>query len=402
MGNAVHVDGIGTDRLALTFISAARSYWLSVFPHACRELRSWRARAQAIPDPGLRALALATHGDKRANLEGAAAFATFVAPPRRRDAVRALVAYQATFDYLDNLSEQPSDDPISHGRQLNSALLMAIAARGPCAYTDCHVYREHGEDGGYLQALIATCRTAVTALPSFATIAGLLRSSSERVIAYQSLNHGDGDGRYSSFERWARKQGKSHAQLHWWELGAAAGSTLDVLALIAAATDPQLELNVAESLRATYFPWIGALHSLLDSLADREEDATSGMRGLIDYYTTPREAAERMSLIATEGMSRARELPGGSSHALMLAAMTSFYLCELSRSSSPHARLAIPAVLEAMGALARPSMLILSTRRTCGRISGRFTERTTTTEQTPRLAAHRNKHRMLESAHPLS
>jgi tetraprenyl-beta-curcumene synthase len=385
---------IGTDGALPALAGAARSYWLGVFPDACREVRVWRERARAIPDPALRDIALRAHGEKRGNLEGAAAFAAFARPAGRHAAVRAMVAYQTMFDYLDDLSEEPCEDPIANGRRLNGALLAAIAPGEP--HHDYYSQSPGGEDGGYLHALIATCRTALTALPSFVTIAELARAATERVITYQSLNHGDGDGRHDSFERWARHSGKAHARLRWWETGAAAGSTLDLFALMAAATEPALDPGVARTLGAAYFPWVGALHSLLDSLADRTEDLATGRRGLIDYYRSPDEAAERMATIAGEAMRQVRELPGGRGHALIVAAMTSFYLCDLSMSSSPHARLATPGVLEAMGRLAPPTMLILSARRTAGRASGRLT-----TYLTTRWALYRalgqNRHPLLES-----
>ncbi len=359
---------IGTEGALPTLAGAARSYWLGVFPDACREVRIWRARAQEIPDPALRRIALQAHSEKRGNLEGAAAFAAFVQPAGRHAAVRAAVAYQTMFDYLDDLSEEPSENPIADGRQLNGALLAAIAPSEP--HHDYYPQRLRNEDGGYLHALIGACRTALTALPSFTTVAELALGATERVVTYQSLNHGDGNGRHDSFERWARASGMAHARLRWWETGAAAGSTLDLFALIAAAADPALDPGVARMLGAAYFPWVGALHSLLDSLADRAEDLATGKRGLIDYYHSPEEAADRMAEIASEAMSHVSELPDGYSHTLIVAAMTSFYLCDLSTSSSPHARLATPAVLEAMGRLARPTMLILNARRTAGRITG--------------------------------
>lgn len=361
---------IGTDGALPTLSGAARSYWLGVFPEACREVRIWRARAQEIPDPALRRIALRAHSEKRGNLEGAAAFAAFVQPAGRPAAVRAVVAYQTMFDYLDDLSEEPSESPIADGCRLNGALLAAIAPERP--HHDYYPHRRRSEDGGYLLALIGACRSALSALPSFATIAGLAHEATERVVTYQSLNHGDGNGRHDSFERWARASGKEHARLRWWETGAAAGSTLDLFALIAAAADPALDPGVARMLGTAYFPWVGALHSLLDSLADRVEDLATGKRGLIDYYGSPDEAAERIATIAGEAMNRVNELPGGRSHTLIVAAMTSFYLCDLSTSSSPHAHLATPAILEAMGRLARPTMLILGTRRTVGRITGRL------------------------------
>ena len=352
-------------------VGAARSYWLSVFPNACREARAWRMRASTIPDPALRRLALETHGGKRGNLEGAAAFAAFVRPAGRHATVRALIAYQAIFDYLDTLAEQPSDDPITNGRRLNRALLAAIAPDEP--HVDYYAHRQRGDDGGYLAALIEACREALQALPSFAAIAEPVRRATERVVVYQSLNHGDGHGRHDAFDRWARSTGGAYLRLRWWETGAAAGSTLDLFALIAAASDPALEPGVAEALGMAYFPWVGALHSLLDSLADREEDAATGRRGLIDYYSSPDEAARRIATIASEAMSRVGELPGGHNHALIVAAMTSFYLCDLSTSSSPYARLAVPLVLEAMGRLAGPTMFILSTRRSASRVTNRLT-----------------------------
>ena len=349
----------------------ASSYWLSVFPDACREVRAWRTRASEIPDPVLRALALEAHCEKRGNLEGAAAFAAFAQPPNRRAAVRTLVAYQTMFDYLDTLSEQPHDDPIANGRRLHCALLAAIAPDEP--HVDYYALLRHDDDGGYLRELIRACRTALTTLPSFATIAEPVWSATERVVAYQSLNHGDRDGRHDSFDVWARRGAHAYPELRWWELGAAAASTLGVFALIAAAAKPMLESDIADAIEQAYYPWTGALTSLLDSLADRDEDANTGMRGLIDYYASPEEAAGRMQTIATEAMRRARALPEGHNHALIVAAMTSSYLCDLSMSS-PYARVAAPPVLEAMGSLATPTMLVLGARRTAGNAAARLLE----------------------------
>jgi len=382
---------IRTDGALPALAGAAVSYWLCVFPDACQEIRAWHVRASKIPDPTLRRLALEAYRDKRENLEGAAAFAAFVQPPNRRVVVRALMAYQAIFDYLDNLSEQPSDDPITNAGQLNSALLAAITPDEP--YIDYYSHRPSSNDGGYLLALIETCRAALRTLPSFAAIATPIRRATERVVVYQSLNHGDGDGRHDFFDNWAQREAHAYPKLRWWETGAAAASTLGVLALIAAAANPSLVPDAAGAIERAYFPWTGALTSLLDSLADREEDAITGMRGLIDYYASPEEAARRMQIIAIEAMGRAMALPEGHSHALILAAMTSFYLCDLSTSSSPYARLAVPLVLEAMGRLAGPTMFILGARRSAGRVTSRLTGYLSLRQTAQRAA----RHQILES-----
>jgi tetraprenyl-beta-curcumene synthase len=374
-GRAAGVDRrIATGGALPTFASSAASYWLSVFPYARREICGWRARARRIPDPGLRRLAIETHSGKHRNLEGAAAFAAFVPTSQRRAAVRGLVAYQALFDYLDTLAEQPTDDPIAGGRRLNRALLVATVPSEPHADYYAHLRRDGdvGADGGYLHTLIATSRAALVSLPSFAAVADLAAGASERVGAYQSLNHGDGNGRHDAFDRWARKIATGQPRLRWWETGAAAGSTLDLLALIAAASEPGLEPELARELAAAYFPWVGALHSLLDSVVDREDDQASGRRGLIDYYGSPEEAAERISTIATEAVRRTAGLPGGWRHTLVVAAMTGFYASDLARCPSPYARLAAPAALEAMGVLARPTMLVFGARLTAARASRRL------------------------------
>ena len=49
-------------------------YWLTIWPIARHALNRWRLWAATIPDPQLRALALATHHNEHLNAEGAAIF----------------------------------------------------------------------------------------------------------------------------------------------------------------------------------------------------------------------------------------------------------------------------------------------------------------------------------------
>ena len=65
------------------FTAAAARYWLGVFPVVRSAQRRLLARAEAIPDPRLRADALASHRDKGSNSEGLAALAVLAARPRR-------------------------------------------------------------------------------------------------------------------------------------------------------------------------------------------------------------------------------------------------------------------------------------------------------------------------------
>jgi tetraprenyl-beta-curcumene synthase len=347
---------------------ATRRYWLSVFPRVAYEVRSRRVLATRIPDPALRSFALEAIDRKRGNLEGAAAFASLVPRTARPSVVKALVACQAICDYLDLLSEQPTHDPVANGYRLHEALIVATTPGEP--HRDYYAYNAHGEDGGYLRALVDAARAALSTLPSIASIGEPMRRATERVAVYQSFNHGDANGSYEPFERWAAQSVNGHTELRSWEMAAAAGSTLTVFALIAGAAERRLCPSAASEIENAYFPWIGALHSLLDSLVDHEEDIALEGRALVDYYSSPIHAAARMGMIAGEAVRRAEKLPDGRGHALIVAAMASFYMCELRDSTSIHARVVAPNVLEAIGGLATPTMVILGARRSLRSLAG--------------------------------
>jgi tetraprenyl-beta-curcumene synthase len=354
---------------AADFFCTARRYWLGVFPRVAREVCRRRTLATRIPNPALRRLALEALDRKRDNLEGAAAFAALAPRVSRPYVVKALVACQAICDYLDLLSEQPNPDPVANGYRLHEALIVATTIGMP--HADYYLHHEHGEDGGYLSALVESVREALTALPLLSVIVEPMSRAARRVAAYQAFNHGDTSGSYESFERWASAETPPATGLCWWETGAGAGSTLTLFVLIASAADSNLSPSDVPAIENAYFPWIGALHSLLDSLVDHDEDLATGERGLIDCYSSPIDAAGRMRAIANEALRRAVTLPNGRQHALILAAMTSFYICEIHRSTSQHAQLVVPAVLEAIGGLAAPTMAILSARRSLRAISAR-------------------------------
>jgi tetraprenyl-beta-curcumene synthase len=363
MAGFAHRSGLG---YAADFLCAARRYWLGVFPRVAFEVRRWRSLASDIPDPTLRRLALQSLEQKRGNVEGAAAFAALASGAYRPIVVRALVSCQIICDYLDLLAEQPSRDPVANGYRLHEALIVATAPGEP--HRDYYIEHTSAEDGGYLRTLVSSLRGALSMLPSAESICDALGRAAERIAVYQSFNHGDADGSFEPFDVWARSA-VAHEGMQPWESAAAAGSTMSVLAMIAEAADPALQPSVVRDLESAYFPWIGSLHSLLDSLVDYQEDLMLEGRALVGYYQSPYEAAERMQVLASEALHRALALPQGRRHALIVAAMASYYLCELDQSSSSHARLVTPAVLDVFGGLAAPNMAVLGARRSLRRRS---------------------------------
>jgi tetraprenyl-beta-curcumene synthase len=358
--------------LAATFTSAAINYWSSVYPTIRREARYWHSRATEIPDPLLRRLALEAQRTKQGNIEGAAAFAAF-APRRYRNlTIRAQVAFQSIYDYVDTLAEQPNTNPTLNGEQLHQALLVALDndARHP----DYYAQHPQREDNGYLQEIVDACRFAVGALPTYPSIAPTARRLTERIVVYQSLNLSESQGGHNALERWALKATPPGTELRWWETAAAAGSSLGVFALIATAAQPALPPAIdAAAITHAYWPWAGALHSLLDSLVDQSEDTAADQHCLLDYYASPSEAASRLKLLAVEAMRLTTTLPNSRQHAIVLAAMVSHYLSGC-RVSSPAVQLIADGVLETMGSLAKATMLIFNARRCARRASAHLQE----------------------------
>jgi tetraprenyl-beta-curcumene synthase len=355
----------------LAFARAARIYWLSIYPRLHRELRHWRTHAEVIPDQTLRALALGSQQAKIGNIEGAAAFATLVAPAHRAVAARAVTTYQIAFDYLDSVSEMASPDPIANGLQLNQALLVAVE---PDAEHIDYYAHTHASDSGYLQQLVDACRTALISLPSFSAVEEAARHASARIVKYQGLNHGDTDGSHQKFDQWAkdeatRLEAHHHGEaLRSWEVGAAAGSSLVIFALIAAAADPTTDRQDATAIEHAYFPWLGAANSLLDSLIDQEEDNTPGQNRLLDYYASPAEAATSLELILTEAIQHARKLAADDRHTMIAAAMFNFYL-SAPPARRPELRIVHEHAQKAIGDLNTPTMLIMRARRVAARIT---------------------------------
>jgi tetraprenyl-beta-curcumene synthase len=349
-------------RLAATFelSRVAPLYWLCVFPLVRREQRLWSRRAARIPDHALRELALRTIAEERGNAEGAGAFATQTGHEHRHEAVRALSAFQLIYDYVDTLAEQPATDAVSNGLRLHLALCSALDSRA--AHPDYYAHHPNRCDGGYLRELVERCRASIAALPSRQAVSAPALLAVRRMRIFQSLNHSTRVEARAVLASWAARQTTARCGLRWWESAAATASSVTVFALIAAGSHRGLPASAAWEIHRAYFPWVGALHVLLDSLLDHEEDLATGRHSLLGHYRSPQEAAQRIGAIAVQAARSVQALPGGMRHSAILTAMASFYLSACS-PDSPHARHVRPQVLAAMGALAGPTMSIMRVRR---------------------------------------
>ena len=292
---------------------------------------------------------------KHGNIEGAVAFAAFAPRAHRGAVVRALAAFQAAYSYADMVSEQPHAQAIANGQRLHEALLVALDPSAP--QLDYYAHNLQQDDGGYLEELVDTCRAALRTLPSYAAVAKSAQRAAARIVTFQSLNVGQPQGDHGALARWAGKETPAGTELQWWETAASAGSSLGVHVLIAAAADPRIQRTDIAAIEDAYFPWIGALHSLLDNIVDRQEDAQTDQHNLIGYYASPAEAAVRMRILAVQAMRSARALPRGQHHAIILAAMAGNYLSS-PEAHAPGVRAVSQGVREEIGELETPTLLV--------------------------------------------
>lgn len=355
------------DRLSaggVGFVSAALRYWLNVYPCVRHEIRHWHRRARIVASPGLRSAALQNLNTERTNLDGAAAFATFAARTYRPQVIRAQVAFQAAYDYADSLAELPSCHRIGNARQLHGVLLVAVSSQGD--HHDYYEYHDEHDDGGYLVILADTTRASLAGLPSYCTVSRALWRGAWRIVQYQSLI-----GDSAQLAAWVRTKVAPSSRLAWWEAGAACGSSMAVFALMTSAATLRVAAGELTGIEHAYFPWIGALHTLLDSLMDHADDLAAGRQSLVDNYGSTHRMVERLTQLAAEARCQAQALPSGGGHSLILAGMVSSYL-SATQAARPPARYARMQLSRAIGPLAQPTLAVFRIRRLVKR-AGRST-----------------------------
>jgi len=351
------------------FAIAARRYWLQVFPAARRAQRQLRARAESIPHPALREDALTSHRQKRANSQGLAALAVLAPAGRRPELARCLAAYQLMLDYLDGVSERPGPDPLANGLQLHRAFEVALDPNSD--HVDYYERAVGREDGGYLLTLIETCRSPVATLPSYEVARNSLLRQARICRQSQALNHAlrvtQLDGQIENWTAQIAGEVALEEEFEWWELvAAAAASSLNIGALLALAAKPGATEADALAVEAAYFPWASGLNALLDSLVDLDQDPEDASH--LRRYRSAEVAGDRLSAIAVGARERVASLPEGPLHEAIFAAMGTLYLARAEAWKVGREEISTR-VLDALGPLARPSLVVHVLRRG-GRGSG--------------------------------
>lgn len=302
-----------------------KEYFRHVRPAVVAGLAPLKDLARTIPHPALRDQALLSLTTKQFHCEGGGVFA---GPSRDKQGLLLdyLLPYQTLCDYLDTVTDRGPSTDSANLRQLHQALVDAIRPNEPThAYYALH---PHQEDGGYVEALVARSRRALAQFPGLAAV----RPAMERLVALyvdlQVYKHGPVAQRVTRLTDWFSLHRELAPDLNWWEFSAAAGSTLGLFALLNLALDPNPDPQSVNAVLKLYFPWIGALHILLDYYIDQKEDLAGGDLNFVTYYSSPRQAVRGIRRIYHQSLAHADGLPDGPFHRYIAKGLLGFYLSD--------------------------------------------------------------------------
>jgi cytochrome P450 len=258
-----------------------------------------------------------------------------------------LVAYQTIWDFLDNVSERNTG--AANARQLHLALSEALDPGAPIS----DYYRHHPwkDDGGYLRALVETCRAGCVALPSYSRVRPHVLQG-VALCAIQSINHDpDPQRRDAALQAWAQRESPGKPAMKWFELTAAA-SAFTPHVLLALAAEPSCEKRDIAKALAAYFPWVSLAITMLDSYVDLPGDLASGNHSYISHYGDTDVAVQRLCAIVERSASEARGLRNGHRHATLVSCMVAMHLSR-DGAYAPDMRAGTRALAGAGGSLTR-------------------------------------------------
>jgi tetraprenyl-beta-curcumene synthase len=285
------------------------------------ELGAWRRYAQTIPDAPLREDALSSLTRKRTHADGAALFSIL---PRRRSPrlLRVLVAYESVLDFLDNVNEREANG--GNGHQLHLALIEALDPQR--SVSDYYRHHRWRDDGGYLRALVESCREGCGQLPGYSRVRPTLCRETVRALVL-GINHElEPALRDGELKRWADRECAEHREASWFELTSAASASLTVHALLALAAESVASDSEINAVLAAYFPWISATSTMLDSYVDQVEDACLGGHSYLAHYSSRAVATQRVEELVERSVSGARRLNRGHRHVVIATCMIAMYL----------------------------------------------------------------------------
>lgn len=291
-----------------------------IVPLAASALSGVRESAERIPDDLLRAEALASVDGKSYHVAGAAILATFLDTPSAQRYVDVVAPLETIYDYLDNLCDRHPDVDAAAYPMLHLAIADALDPHAPTR--NYYALGPAGNDGGYLRELVQRTQRALREVPELETMRPLFAEAAALYAEMQSFKHLPPGERELACVAWYERHRARFHDLDWHEFACAAGSQFQVYGPLYAAFAGE---SVCDAYDA-YFPYVSALHVLLDAFIDEAEDRAHGELNFADVYGNARSLRERCAYLAEAARARFTAMTFPARHRFVLRIMTLFYL----------------------------------------------------------------------------
>jgi tetraprenyl-beta-curcumene synthase len=297
-------------------------FLMRIVPIAAASLAAIRDDAARIPDDRLRHEALASIDGKAYHVAGACILATFLDGAKTRAYIDIVAPLETIYDYLDNLCDRHPE--VTHDAY--PVLHQAIAdALDPNAEPrDYYAAGPPGEDGGYLRRLVARTQSALRGVPHEDRLRRYFAEAAELYAAMQTYKHLPRGERELACVAWYESHRARFSELDWHEFACAAGSQFQVYGPLYAAFAGKPD-EIGPTYDA-YFPYLSALHVLLDSFIDQAEDRAFGELNFAAVYGGAPALQERMRFMARTARARFGGLSDPYRHRFVLEVMMLFYL----------------------------------------------------------------------------
>ena len=306
-------------------ISLTTKMILQTQPATHQYLRQWRELAQNIPNPEFRKQALMSISSKAFHCEGGALYG-LLARDHYKEAIKFIVAYQTISDYLDNLCDRSTSLNPDDFRALHESMLHALTPDAPPS--SYYRFRQEQDDGGYLAALVKTCREVLRSLPDYGIAAEALKQLASVYIDLQVHKHVKADERMPRLQAWFDQHKEGLPAMGWHEFAASSGSTLGIFCIVAYLFNPPVSAQLISDIKKAYFPWVQGLHILLDYFIDQEEDRQGLDLNFCSYYPDDNILAQRLSHFYQQAQLSIAGLPDSSFHHLIIRGLLGIYLAD--------------------------------------------------------------------------
>jgi uncharacterized protein DUF2600 len=154
-------------------------------------------------------------------------------------------------------------------------------------------------------------------------------------IGVQAINHAAEPAQVPlALRDWVTREYLGVHDVAWFEIAAAAGANLAIYALFTLAAEARCSSERIDDTYRAYFPWTGAVATMLDGFVDQFDDARHGEHCYVAYYQSPDDTTKQICCLVRRCLSETHSLENSERHTLVAASMVAMYLSRDSARTS--------------------------------------------------------------------